>query len=261
VESELFGHEKGAFTGAQQRRVGRFELADGGTLFLDEVGELPLELQPKLLRVLQEHELERVGGTRPVKVDVRIVSATNRDLPSSVEAGRFRADLYYRLAVFSIGVPPLRERTADCASLAEDFVRVEAHRLGKRIQGLAPDALARLLEHDWPGNVRELANVIERAAIVAASPTITARDLPPLARAELRGQAGASEGGGEDDARLESVERAHVLRILERTGWVIEGKKGAAAILGLPPSTLRSRMAHLAIRRTPVRGTPGTAAS
>jgi transcriptional regulator with GAF, ATPase, and Fis domain len=256
VESELFGHERGAFTGAQQRRVGRFELADGGTLLLDEVGELPLELQPKLLRVLQEQEFERVGGTRPVRVDVRIVSATNRELSKAVEAGRFRADLFYRLAVFSIAVPPLRDRVGDCAVLAEAFLRAQAHRLGKRLTGLAPEALERLLAHDWPGNVRELANVIERAAIVAAGPTVGERDLPPLAR-RAEGRADATPTGEhahqepveEADARLEAVERAHIVRILERTGWVVEGKKGAAAILGLAPSTLRSRMAHLAIRR------------
>jgi transcriptional regulator with GAF, ATPase, and Fis domain len=250
VESELFGHEKGAFTGAAQRRAGRFELADGGTLLLDEVGEVPAEMQPKLLRVLQEQEFERVGGSRPVRVDVRIVSATNRDLAGAVAAGRFRADLFYRLAVFPIEVPALRGRPGDCAVLARAFARAQAQRLGKRLQGIEARALERLVAHDWPGNVRELGNVIERATIVAAGSTITEADLPPLARAGVP-PVGETPGAPEDeaDARLESVERAHVTRVLDRTGWVIEGKKGAAAILGLAPSTLRSRMAHLAIRR------------
>jgi transcriptional regulator with GAF, ATPase, and Fis domain len=253
VESELFGHERGAFTGAQQRRLGRFELADGGTLLLDEVGEVPLEMQPKLLRVLQEQEFERVGGTRPVRVDVRIVSATNRNLPRAVEAGRFRADLFYRLSVFPIEVPPLRARLGDCAGLAEAFVQAEAHRLGKKLTGIEPEALNRLLAHDWPGNVRELANAIERAAIVATGPTITEGDLPPLCAADLRGASGSvgdSSTSRPQDLRLDAVERAHIVRVLERTGFVIEGKKGAAAILGLAASTLRSRMTNLAIRRT-----------
>ncbi len=286
VESELFGHERGAFTGAQARRPGRFELADGGTLLLDEVGEVPLETQPKLLRVLQEQEFERVGGTRPVKVDVRIVSATNRDLAKAVAAGRFRADLFYRLAVFPIEVPALRARVGDCAVLAAAFLRAQAHRLGKTLTGFAPGARARLLAHDWPGNVRELANVIERAAIVAPGTNITEADLPPLARAnppnpgaaafaasapagapaapvqspDAKGRQGEERGdpaSPPDDLRFETVERAHLIRVLDQTGWIVEGKKGAAAILGLAPSTLRSRMGQLAIRRdgtqTPVR--------
>jgi transcriptional regulator with GAF, ATPase, and Fis domain len=254
VESELFGHEKGAFTGAAQRRVGRFELADGGTLLLDEVGEIPPEMQPKLLRVLQEQEFERVGGSQPVRVNVRILSATNRDLAKAVAAGRFRADLFYRLAVFPIEVPPLRARPDDCAVLARAFVEEQAHRLGKPLRGIDPRALERLVAHDWPGNVRELANVIERAAIVATGTTLGEKDLPPLARTDARDAEGRDEPGrpleDEPDPRLESVERAHVTRVLERVGWVIEGKKGAAALLGLAPSTLRSRMAQLAIRRT-----------
>ena len=256
IESELFGHEKGAFTGAQQRRVGRFELADGGTLLLDEVGELPPELQPKLLRVLQEQEFERVGGSRPVRADVRIVAATNRDLAQAVEAGRFRADLFYRLAVFPIRVPPLRERPRDCAMLADAFVGAQRHRLGKALTGLSPGALPRLVAHDWPGNVRELSNVIERAAIVAAGPVIVEDDLPPLSRADARLRPRtASSIDTDTDARLErlepleTVERAYIVRVLERAGWVIEGKKGAAAILGMAPSTLRSRMALLSIHR------------
>ncbi len=257
VESELFGHEKGAFTDAQKRRLGRFELADAGTLFLDEVGEVPLELQAKLLRVLQEQEFERVGGTQPVRVDVRIVAATNRDLSKAVEAGRFRADLFYRLAVFPIDVPPLRDRPGDCAVLAEAFLRAQAQRLGKSITGLAPRALEVLLAHDWPGNVRELANVVERAAIVAAGPLVTEDDLPPLSRPAARaaeptkplGQTPAAPSGPEETAALETVERWHILRVLERTGWIIEGKDGAAAVLGMAPSTLRSRMTQLGVKR------------
>jgi transcriptional regulator with GAF, ATPase, and Fis domain len=254
VESELFGHEKGAFTGAMQRRLGRFELAHGGTLLLDEVGEVPPEMQPKLLRVLQEQEFERVGGSQPVRVDVRIVSATNRDLGKAVDDGRFRADLFYRLAVFPIEVPPLRGRPADCAVLARAFAAMQSQRLGKPLDGIDPEALERLAAHDWPGNVRELANVVERAAIVATGRSITAADLPSLVRMDDRAgppPKGRPTGIPEEDAdpRLESVERAHVTRILERTGWVIEGKKGAASLLGLAPSTLRSRMAQLAIRR------------
>jgi transcriptional regulator with GAF, ATPase, and Fis domain len=248
VESELFGHEKGAFTGAVQRRLGRFELADGGTLLLDEVGELPLELQPKLLRVLQEQEFERLGGTRPVRVDVRIVSSTNRNLAGAVEEGRFRQDLFFRLAVFTIHAPPLRERRGDCATLAEAFLRQHARRLGKSLSGIAPRAMDRLLGHTWPGNVRELANVIERAAIVSTGRVIDEGDLPPLAR-PAEGVSGSAEAVQDGDGTLESVERAHILRILQRTGWVIEGKSGAAAVLGVAPSTLRSRMAQLGIRR------------
>jgi transcriptional regulator with GAF, ATPase, and Fis domain len=245
-ESELFGHEKGAFTGAQGRRPGRFELADGGTLLLDEVGEIPLEMQPKLLRVLQEREVERVGGAHPVRVDVRVVAATNRDLRAAIAAGRFREDLYYRLAVFPIEVPPLRAHVGDCAVLVEGFARTHARRLGKRLEGVTPAALERLLAHDWPGNVRELANVIERAAIVAVGPRIDVADLalPPA----VASSASASASAPPDD-RLDAVERAHVLRVLERTAWVIEGKAGAAAALGLAPSTLRSRMSQLGIAR------------
>jgi transcriptional regulator with GAF, ATPase, and Fis domain len=249
VESELFGHEKGAFTDAQKRRIGRFELADRGTLLLDEVGEVPLELQPKLLRVLQEQEFERVGGSQSVRVDVRIVAATNRDLSKAVEAGRFRADLFYRLAVFPIDVPPLRNRPSDCAVLADAFLRAQSQRLGKSITGLTSKAVDALLAHDWPGNVRELANVIERAAIVAAGPLATEDDLPPLARLGAR-SADRGPPGPSTDAPLETVERWHIVRVLERAGWVIEGKSGAATALGMAPSTLRSRMAQLGIRRS-----------
>jgi transcriptional regulator with GAF, ATPase, and Fis domain len=248
VESELFGHERGAFTGALQRRLGRFELAHGGTLFLDEIGEVPPETQPKLLRVLQEREFERVGGTQTVRVDVRIVAATNRDLAGEVEAGRFRADLYYRLAVFPIAIPPLRERKSDIEPLARSFAVAMSRRLGKNVAGFSRSALARLTAYDWPGNVRELYNVIERASIVARQELLQDVDLPPLA-ASPRDTSPSSPMAGASDASLEVVERRHITRILERTNWVVEGRSGAARILGLAPSTLRSRMAQLGIRR------------
>ncbi|HEY1697050.1 MAG TPA: sigma 54-interacting transcriptional regulator [Polyangiaceae bacterium] len=253
-ESELFGHEKGAFTGAQHRRPGRFELADGGTLLLDEVGEIPLDMQPKLLRVLQERELERVGGTMAIRVDVRVVAATNRDLRAAIAAGRFREDLFYRLAVFPIDVSPLRDRMQDCSVLVDGFVRVLARRLGKPIDGVTEGATARLLRYDWPGNVRELANVLERAAIVARGTRITDADLPALVRTDPTTNALAvppTQDPASD--RLENVERAHILGVLQRTSWTIEGKGGAAAALGLAPSTLRSRMAQLGIARSTMR--------
>jgi transcriptional regulator with GAF, ATPase, and Fis domain len=249
VESELFGHEKGAFTGAHQRRMGRFELADGGTLLLDEIGELPLELQPKLLRVLQDQEFERLGGTRAVRVNVRVVSSTNRDLASAVEAGRFRRDLFFRLAVFTIHVPPLRERPGDCVVLAKELLRVQARRLGKPLTAITPAAMDRLLAHAWPGNVRELANAIERAAILATGSTLGEADFGHLAPPTSAPAPRAPDDAQNPDEKLESVERAHVARVLERTAWVIEGKNGAAAALGIAPSTLRSRMAQLGIRR------------
>jgi len=245
LESELFGHEKGAFTTALARHVGRFELAHGGTLFLDEVGELPPSAQAKLLRVLQEHEIERVGGTRPIPVDVRLVAATHRDLAAEVRSGRFREDLYYRLAVFPIEVPPLRARRDDVAELARAFVRRHARSLGKPLTGLSDDALAALTAHSFPGNVRELHNVIERAAILARGTVIEREDLPPLTPAARE----ASRPAGPAGETLEDVERAHIREMLEACAWVIEGTAGAAARLGLQPSTLRSRMARLSIRR------------
>jgi transcriptional regulator with GAF, ATPase, and Fis domain len=248
LESELFGHEKGAFTTALARHVGRFELAHGGTLFLDEIGELPLEAQAKLLRVLQEHEIERVGGTQSIPVDVRVVAATNRDLAGAARSGRFRADLYYRLAVFPIEVPPLRARSEDVPELALAFVKRHARSLGKPLVGLADDALAALVAHDWPGNVRELHNVIERAAIVARGEVIRRGDLPDFGPAVL---AEPAEVAAPPAAKrtLEDLERAHIRQTLEACGWVIEGAQGAAVLLGLSPSTLRSRMAKLSIRR------------
>ena len=245
VESELFGHEKGAFTGALQQRRGRFELADGGTLFLDEVGELPLDAQAKLLRVLQEREFERVGGSRSLRVDVRVVAATNRDLRAEVEAGRFRADLFFRLNVFPIVLPPLRARRDDIAALLEHFARSTARRLGRHCDGLAPAFAARAREHDWPGNIRELENLVERALIMSNGGALDASDLLP-ARAMPCRPAGADAASGES---LEALESAHIRRVLDSTGWMIEGERGAAVLLGLNPSTLRGRMRKLGLRK------------
>ncbi len=239
VESELFGHEKGAFTGAVARKLGRFELADRGTLFMDEVGELPLALQPKLLRVLQEGELERVGGTETRKVDVRILAATNRDLVKRVAEGQFRADLYYRLNVFPIALPPLRARQEDLPALVGGFARRFAARYGKRLETVSPALMAAFRSHDWPGNVRELEHLIERAVILS-------RD------SELRfdgAWTGAVREADPAPETLAEVERAHLLRILEGTRWRIAGKDGAAERLGLRPTTLQSRMKKLGIRR------------
>jgi PAS domain S-box-containing protein len=242
VESELFGHEKGAFTGATARKPGRFELADGGTLFLDEVGELPLETQAKLLRVLQEREFERVGGTVPVKTDVRVIAATNRDLAKLVRDGKFREDLFYRLNVFPVRLPALRERQGDVALLVRFFVAKFAGRLGKRIESVAPDTLELLAAYCWPGNIRELENVIERAVILSDGPELEIDpEVLPVAPAPE-----AADAGGKS---LGAVEREHILGVLEQAGWVIEGNNGAAKVLGLHPNTLRSRMKKLGIAR------------
>jgi formate hydrogenlyase transcriptional activator len=240
VESELFGHEKGAFTGALQQRRGRFELADGGTLFLDEVGELPLEAQAKLLRVLQQGEFERVGGSRILAVDVRMIAATNRDLQTEVAAGRFRADLFYRLNVFPIALPALRDRRSDIAALARNFVAHIAPKLGRAAPDISPAFLEWASTYAWPGNIRELENIIERALITADTGAI---DLAGIALAPARSQA------SEHDATLEAVEREHIGAVLNRRGWKVEGPTGAAKVLGLTPSTLRARMRKLGIRR------------
>jgi len=242
VESELFGHVKGAFTGALANRSGRFELADGGTLFLDEVGELPLDAQAKLLRVLQEREYEPVGSSETRRVDVRMIAATNRDLEREVAEGRFRSDLYFRLAVLPIRVPPLRERREDVRLLAPFFVESLARQLAKRIEGIAPETLDRLVAYDWPGNVRELQNVIERAMVLARGPLL---ELGPELLAPAPGGAPAAGPG----SALQDVARQHVLSVLERCGWVIDGAEGAAKALGLSPSTLRSRMKKLGVER------------
>jgi formate hydrogenlyase transcriptional activator len=241
IESELFGREKGAYTGALARQIGRFELANGSTLFLDEIGELPLEAQAKLLRALQEKEIERLGNPRPIKVDVRVVAATNRDLRQEVAAGRFREDLFYRLNVFPIHLPPLRERREDLPQLIESFVQEFAQMMGKPIEAIAKTSLKALLDYGWPGNIRELRNVIERSVILAQTPSLKI-ELPSAACAS----ASSSDPGL---ALLAEVERDHILRVLEATGWRIRGSAGAAEILGLKPSTLESRMTKLGIRR------------
>jgi PAS domain S-box-containing protein len=247
LESELFGHEKGAFTGAAQQRKGRFELADGGTLLLDEVGELPLEAQAKLLRVLQENEVERLGGSRPTKVDVRIIAATNRDLSAEIAAGRFREDLYYRLNVWPITVPPLRDRPEDIPLLVAHFARTISARLGKSVDEIPPAMMRELCAYHWPGNVRELENVIERAVITTPDQVLRLAD--PLVPANTgRSDLTATSRAGGPTATLENVERDHVLAVLEATSWRISGENGAAKILGLNPSTLRSRMKKLGLR-------------
>lgn len=241
IESELFGHEKGAFTGANQQRKGRFELADRGSLFLDELGELSLSAQAKLLRVLQEQEFERVGGSDTVKVDVRLIAATNRNLAEEVAAGRFRADLFYRLNVFPIEVPALRQRVADIPLLARFFLHKYAKKLGKHFTGITPAGMEQLKRYSWPGNVRELQNVIERAVILSPGPLL---DIPPLMPPRA-----AFDTLSNDFRTLEAVEREHITRALKATAWRISGPKGAAAILGMNPNTLRSRMLKLGIIR------------
>lgn len=238
VESELFGHEKGAFTGATAQKKGRFELAHKSTLFLDEIGELPLETQVKLLRVLQEQTFERVGGTQTLQVNVRVIAATNRDLQEEVQRGAFRADLFYRLNIFPIPIPPLRERRDDIPLLADYFLQQFARRLSKRIAGLSPAAAERLSRYDWPGNVRELANIIERAVILCQGRVLQEEHL---------GLAGPARAGGENFATLEEAERRHILQALEKSGGVLAGPKGAAQLLGINRSTLWSRMRKLGI--------------
>ena len=237
IESELFGHEKGAFTGALQKRIGRFELANGGTIFLDEIGELPLELQAKLLRVLQEGEIERLGNPRTFKVDVRVLAATNRNPEHEVRNGRFRQDLYYRLSVYAITLPPLRERKEDIPLLVQALVHKFNKKLGKRIDQIPQKTLERLQQYAWPGNIRELENVVERA-IINAPDAILRVDLPEAAMLVR-----------DENKSLEEIEREHILRILEKTEWKIAGPGGAAEILGINPSTLRSRIQKLGITK------------
>jgi formate hydrogenlyase transcriptional activator len=240
IESEMFGHEKGAFTGAIARKIGRFELADGGTILLDEVGELSPEVQAKLLRVLQEGQFERVGSVKTVRVDVRVIAATNRDLAKAVADGRFRADLFYRLNVFPIQLPPLRERREDIPLVAKYFTAKYATQAGRRITTVLKKTLNTLTAYDWPGNVRELQNIIERAVLLSPGPELELGDW-------FRQPTDSPDASSV--ATLHDLQRAHIIKVLERTGWQVSGKSGAAKILGLKPTTLHARMAKLHIRR------------
>jgi formate hydrogenlyase transcriptional activator len=241
LESELFGHERGAFTGAVAQKAGRFEMADKGTLFLDEVGDIPLALQPKLLRVLQEQEFERLGGTRTHQVDVRLVAATNRDLAGMVKRREFRDDLYYRLNVFPIQLPPLRARREDVPLLVAHFVEIYGRRMGKQIEQIPAETMSALSSYQWPGNIRELQNFIERSVILSAGTVLH----PPLA--ELRHSPELESLGA---ITLEEAERDHIRKTLEYTRWVVAGPNGAAARLGVKRSTLYFRMQKLGISRS-----------
>ncbi|HEY3242033.1 MAG TPA: sigma 54-interacting transcriptional regulator [Phycisphaerae bacterium] len=241
VESELFGHEKGAFSGAITKRVGRFELAHGGTIFLDEIGELPHDVQVKLLRILQEREFERVGGSTSLKADVRVIAGTNRDLVKAIHDGAFREDLYYRLNVFPIHLPALRERTEDIPLLVQFLLNKFCVRIGRTIEGVSEESMQRLIAYRWPGNVRELENVLERAVILATGKLL---DVDPMTVTSS-----STEPASDSSASLEHVERDHISRVLGRTNWVIDGPRGAAKILGLHPNTLRSRLKKLGIDR------------
>ena len=240
IESELFGHEKGAFTGALARKVGRFELADRATIFLDEVGEIPLELQTKLLRVLQEGEFERLGSTKTVKVNVRVIAATNRDLEKEVREGRFRSDLYYRLKVFPIALPALRDRKQDIPLLVSYFVTRFSGTMGKKVESVPAAAMEMLKSYSWPGNIRELEHVIERAVILSQGSELELGDWMPKS---------APVAGNGAPATLEEMERTHIVAVLMQTNWRVSGDKGAAKILGLNPTTLEARMKKLGIAR------------
>ena len=254
VESELFGRERGAYTGSDVRQIGRFELADGGTIFLDEIGEMPQELQCKLLRVIQDGEFERLGSPRTIKTDVRIIAATNRDLAEEIRCGRFREDLYYRLNVFPITMPPLRQRREDIPLLVNHFVAKFNKKIGRNIETVSKDTLHALQQYHWPGNVRELENVVERAAIISQGGALQVLDRFDAfggggGEAASAISSGASATTGEEFKGLVELERDHILQVLKKTGWRIEGKNGAAGILGLNASTLRARMRKYGIAR------------
>jgi transcriptional regulator with GAF, ATPase, and Fis domain len=256
VESELFGHERGAFSGAIQRRIGRFELAHTGTIFLDEIGEMPLDVQVKLLRVLQEREFERIGNSHPITSDVRVLAATNRDLQKSMRDGGFRPDLFYRLNVFPIALPPLRERIGDLPLLTHFFVQKHAARLARRIEAVEAESMRRLMQYTWPGNIRELENVIERALILSSTPSLSIDpdflgieeniSMLPVQEAAIE-SAPLPPNPGSD---LDSIQREHILNVLREVDWIIEGGEGAAVRLGLKPGTLRHRMKKLGIKRS-----------
>jgi formate hydrogenlyase transcriptional activator len=241
LESELFGHERGAFTGAIAQKVGRFEMADKGTLFLDEVGDIPAALQPKLLRVLQEQEFERLGSTRTHRVDVRLVAATNRNLADMVKRNQFRSDLYYRLNVFPILLPPLRARHEDIPALVEHFVEIYARRMDKQIDQIPPETMSAFSSYQWPGNIRELQNFIERSVILSSGSVLCS---------PLESLRAAADTESLEAITLEDAEREHIRKILEQTRWVVAGPKGAAARLGIKRSTLYFRMQKLGISRT-----------
>ena len=243
LESELFGHERGAFTGAIAQKVGRVELARAGTLFLDEVGEIPLELQSKFLRVLQEQEFERLGGIRTIRADFRLVTATNRDLSKMVSDKQFRSDLYYRLNVFPITSPPLRARREDIPELAHHFMRMFATRMKKRIEEIPGDVMAALVRYDWPGNIRELENLIERAVILSHGSMLSV----PLGELKARIPDAVFSGGPQPLTTLEQAQREHIRRVLEEANWLIGGPSGAAAKLGMKRTTLQSKMSRLGI--------------
>jgi transcriptional regulator with GAF, ATPase, and Fis domain len=247
IESELFGRERGAFTGAHSTQCGRFELANGGTVFLDEIGEMPLDLQPRLLRVLQQGQVERLGSTRVVDVDIRIIAATNRDLAEEVREGRFRRDLYYRLNVFPITVPTLRERRSDIPQLVQHLVDRFGRTLGRPIDTIPTDVLRILTAYDWPGNIRELENVIQRAIILSPGSALSLCGawLPTLEQLPVG-----------EPISLVDIERKHIMNVLKSVGWRVEGEGGAARVLGMKPSTLRSRMAKLGIARGGRRDAP-----
>jgi len=242
AESELFGRERGAFTGSDARQIGRFELADGGTLFLDEIGEMPMELQSKLLRVIQDGEFERLGNPRTIKVDIRIIAATNRNLGEEIKHGKFREDLFYRLNVFPIMMPPLRQRKEDIQLLVNHFVAKFNKKMGKNIETVTKDTLNSLQEYHWPGNVRELESVIERAIILSQGVSLQVLDRFDASRK-------SEHPVGQDIKALVELEHDHILKVLQKTGWRIEGKDGAAVILGLNASTLRARMRKFGISR------------
>jgi len=258
LESELFGHVKGAFTGAIDRRVGRFELANGGTLFLDEIGELALDTQVKLLRVLQEQEFEPVGSSKTIHVDVRIIAATNRELAEEVRAGRFRSDLFFRLNVVPLTVPPLRERRDDIPLLVAYFLSRFSKKFGRQIEGVTRSTMDRLVRYEWPGNIRELQNVIERAVVLSPDPRLSLdADLLPAGSSPTSPQSVASPESDTEQTlatsellSLSEAERRHIETVLNRTNWVVEGPSGAARILNLHPNTLRSRMKKLGVSRT-----------
>jgi len=252
IETELFGHEKGAFTGANSRRMGRFELAHTGTLLLDEVAEMPLEIQSKLLGALQDRQIYRVGGASPVKIDIRVIAATNRDLQAEVAAGRFRQDLFYRLNVVSLRLPPLRERVEDVLALAEHLIQFYAQKFARNICSLSPTARAMIQRYSWPGNIRELENVIERAVLLNNGPVL---EMGSELDAGLKSSNPATEsynhGFPPGSLTLNQMEQRYIRETLEVTGWRISGRKGAAEILGLHPNTLRSKMERLGIRHPP----------